>query len=364
MPEEKLHFQSGALDDPRSEQEILEQDIRFEEIVAAAAPVDWKKVPRSQYPNWPVFNQNGSGSCVAQTLGKMMGVHYALANKQDYVHYSATHIYQRRYNKPAPGMAAIDAFRIAAQGVTLEELVPSQNMTDAEMDAIQIQKYKEDVGSVFKIGPLISLPVGDIEKVASVIQVTGKPVMTWFFFEYNEWTERPTIKYPNLTRDKATCRHSVPSLIPTLLDVNSKGLVIQDSWGDLGGELRGKREITEEFFVKRNYFSGYFMNFTFQDQTQPTPSPEPTPGKPRYKFTKELTMGMRNADVVALQNIMKYEGCFPENTASTGLYGAVTREAVLKLQIKNKIAPLAELQTVNGKRVGPKTIAWLNANYS
>ena len=49
-------------------------------------------------------------------------------------------------------MNGVDAFNIARKGVTLEELVPSQNMNDATMDGIEVQKYKEEVGEIFKIG--------------------------------------------------------------------------------------------------------------------------------------------------------------------------------------------------------------------
>src|SRR6185503_11714235 len=104
----------------------------------------------TSWRKFPIFNQNGSGSCVAQTMAKILGVMYYLKNGT-YVHFSATHIYQRRINKPEGGMSGVDAFNIARNGATLEVLTPSQDMTDTQMDNIKIEKYKEDVGLVFKL---------------------------------------------------------------------------------------------------------------------------------------------------------------------------------------------------------------------
>ena len=49
-----------------------------------------------------------------------------------------------------------------------------------------------------------------------------------------------------------------------------------------------------------------------------------------------------------------------QSVPSTGLYKEITRQAVLKFQVKHNIASPKELARLNGKRVGPKTIAKLN----
>src|SRR3990167_25647 len=98
MENEEKNFQSGALIDERSEAEKA-KDFKFEEIVTSIAPVVWTEKPSLSWRKFPIFNQNGSGSCVAQTMAKILGVMYYLKN-QTYVHFSATHIYQRRSNKP------------------------------------------------------------------------------------------------------------------------------------------------------------------------------------------------------------------------------------------------------------------------
>ena len=141
---------SGANLDTRTPEEKA-KDYQFHELVSVPAPVNWVEKPKEQWRKFPIFNQDGSGSCVAQTMTKLMGIMYWLKNNV-YVHFSATHLYQRRSNKPLAGMNGVDAFVIAQQGVTLEQLVPSQNLDDATMDSTDIEQYKKDVGAIFKIG--------------------------------------------------------------------------------------------------------------------------------------------------------------------------------------------------------------------
>ncbi|KKR80196.1 MAG: hypothetical protein UU28_C0046G0005 [Parcubacteria group bacterium GW2011_GWD2_40_9] len=368
-------FLSGALIDVRPEEE-KENDYHFGEIVAAANPVSWVEKPQSAWRKFPIFNQDGSGSCVAQTLAKLLGILYWLKN-QLYVHFSATHIYQRRSNKPSGGMAGVDAFNIARKGVTLEELVPSQNMADPQMDGAEIPQYKQDVGSVFKIGNYVSLPIKDIDTIASVIQTTNKAVMVWFYFKSDEWSDVPTVKYPDLNLYAGdTSRHSVTA-VDFALYQGKKALIIEDSWGQFFG-LNGQRVITEDFFRARNWFAAYPINFAFDDQTQP--QPQPVPVKPKYAFTKPLVFILwdnaknqpanmalhesQKTDVVALQNILKYEGHFPSNVTSTGYYGSITAKAVYAFQVAHKVAPLSELDSLRGRRVGEKTIKALNEIYS
>jgi hypothetical protein len=343
---------TGALLDERPEEEKI-KDYKFEEIVSQANPVDWREKPQNEWRKFPIFNQNGSGSCVAQTLAKLLGIMYWLKNG-NYVHFSATHIYQRRINKPSSGMSGVDALDIARKGVTLEVLAPSQNMTDEQMDAMPIENYKQEVGQIFRIGNYVILPIKDIETVASVIQTTGKGVMVWFYFKFDEWTNEPEIKYPDLDlRGAGTARHSVTAVDYTIWK-GKKALIIEDSWG-LNYGYNGQRIITEDFYKARNFFAAYPINFQFEEG-------EIT--KPKYNFTKDLKFGETSDDIKALQNILKYEGLFPLNAESTGYYGSITAKGVLNFQKKYQIASDAELDALGGRIVGPKTRSKLNELYS
>lgn len=341
MEEEEKVFQNGALPDERSETEKA-KDFRFDEIVTSIAPVKWTEKISTSWRKFPIFNQDGSGSCVAQTMAKIMGIMYYLKNGV-YVHFSATHIYQRRANKPAGGMAGVDAFEIARKGATLEVLTPSQDMTDVQMDNIKIEKYKEDVGEVFKLGQYIVGPIKDLETVASIIQETGKGVMVWYYFKHNEWTDVPEVKDSTLNLYAATTsRHSVTAVDFTLYQ-GKKCLIIEDSWGPNFGK-GGQRIITEDFHRDRNWFTAHPMSFKFEDTVIPPVN--------IYTFTKSMKFGDSNSEVSELQTFLKKNGFYPANIAVTGYFGNVTKKSVIAFQ-------LARLLVGDGI-VGPKTLAELN----
>lgn len=339
-------WQPGANFDERPFGE-KQKDIKFKEIVVAANPVNWVEKPKSKWRRFKDQDQNGSGSCVAQTIRKLAGILLFLKEGR-YEDFSATHIYQRRFNKPNPGMMGVDAFEIWKQGITLEFFAPSEKLTDSEMDNFQIEKYEEEIGKVFSINGHIGLPITDFETVASVIQTTGKGVMVWFYFIRSEWTrEIPRVeKYIKLIAN-TTMRHSVAAVDYFLIN-GKKYLLIEDS-SHFGGWTY--HLISEEFYRVRNWFARYPMNFRFQKETI---------NRPEYFFAKVLEFGMIDPDIVALQNILKYEGLFPTNVGSTGYYGAITSEGVYKFQVKYQVASEEELISLQGRKVGPKTKDKLN----
>jgi len=320
MEEDWTQFKNGALLDTRSEKEKL-KDFRFEELVSTINLVTWTEKPPSSYRKFPIFNQDSSGSCVAQTMAKIMGIMYWLKN-QNYVHFSATHLYSRRSNKPVGGMIGVDAFKIAQRGVTLEQLVESQNMTDEQMDAVKIDKYKDDVGAVFRIGNYIIGPIKDIETVASIIQTTGKAVMVWYYFKHDEWTDVPEVKGLLFEQDPIISRHSVTAVDFTLYN-GKKCLIIEDSWGPSFGK-GGQRIITEEFHNARNFFTAHPMNFNFEIPVIPPVN--------TFKFTLTMKQGDTNNEVKELQLLLQKLGIFPMNVIATGTFGSITKRSVIAFQ--------------------------------
>jgi len=340
-------LQSGALLDERPIEE-KEKDYRFEEIVATADQVDWREKKESEYRKFPIFNQDGSGSCVAQTAAKLLGILYWLKN-QAYVHFSATHIYQRRVNKPGSGMVGVNCLDIMREGVTLEELVPSQSMSDAQMDGMSIPDYKKEVGKIFKIDNYVVIPTKNIETVASIIQKTGKAVMVWFYFTHSEWGRDVPVIIENNLNINLAARHSVTAVDYTIYQ-GKKALVIEDSWGPGTGN-GGRRIITEDFFNRRNFFAAYPIDFKFGGEDI----------KPRYAFNNDMEyssdVSYGNPDIIALQDCLKYLGLFPSNVESTGYFGSVTKKSVQAFQDKYGIAGPGD---AGYGRVGPKTRAKLN----
>lgn len=323
----------GALLDSRSDEE-KKKDYHFSEIVSAVEPVLWVEKPQETWRKFPIFSQNGSGSCVAQTLRKLYGV-YLWLRTGVWVDLSASHIYQRRTNRPAGGMGGTDAFQIAQKGTTLELLAPSENMSDSQMDAVNVIPFMERIGETFKLGSYVTVSPTDIDTVASIIQKTGKAVMVWFYFTYAEWQNVPVVLDPSLDlHAQSTLRHSLAAVDFTLYQ-GKKALIIDDSWG-LGTAMNGQRVITEDFFKARCFFAAHFQNFAF----------EQVGIKPKYDGT-----------IKSGQDCLKAEGLFPTSVASSGILGTITKKAINAFQVKYGLHP-----TGTGA-FGPKTVLKLHELY-
>ena len=344
------NFQNGACIDNRTEEE-KKKDYNIKEVVASVAVVDWKEKKEQDWRKFQDQNQGQSGSCVMNTIKKLASVLLWLKEKT-YIPFSAA-FYQLRSNKPEPGMIGVEAFEIwRKNGLPLEQLVPSENMTDAEMDAIQVEQYEKDIAKNFAISNHIGLDNGDFETLASVIQQTGKAIMAWFYFTSEEWSKLvPTIDVSDLSLFSAL-RHSVAVVDFFLVD-GKKYLLIEDS-AHFGGLTR--RLISEEFFKSRNFFIRYPMTFKFQENV------EEENIETDICFKYDLEFGMKNnLYVVKLQNLLKKLGYFPENIDSTGNYGAITVKAVKDFQLAKGI--ISSVEDLGAGRCGPKTREFINSNY-
>jgi len=332
---------TGALLDTRPPEE-KQKDFLWKEIVASAEPVNWQE--KSQWRKFPIYDQNGSSSCVAFSLAKILGIMHQV-NEGEWIDFSPGFIYQQRSNKPSAGMAGIDAWEIVRKnGALLESFFPSQGKDDHYLDTYPVKNYEREIASVFKIPNYVILPTKDIDTIASTIQKTNKGVMVWYYWTYDEWDrDFPVIRNYNLDIVQA-CKHSTVAVDFTLY-YGKKCLIIDDSWGHRG--INGQRIITEDFHSQRNFFAAYPINFKFEELSLP---------KPSYTFNKDLSYGMNNEDVKMLQCCLKYEGLFPVNTECTGAFYGLTLSAVKKFQAKYGIPQTGY--------VGQITRAKLNSIYS
>lgn len=353
---ENIEKYDGVEIDPRNQEE-KDKDYKAEEVVTFA-PVNWTYKRQDQWRKFPVRNQDGSLSCVAQATAKVLGIENYI-EEGIFVEFSAGDIYRQRSNRPGGGMWGPNAGEIVTkQGATTEERNPSQNMGESEINKAFTPSVEDlKIRAKYKAGGYVELPL-NIESVAHAIQNMGKGVVLYFYFNYDEWTDKPEVLHNYKTPADAPCRHGVAGTDITLVTFDGeKALIIDDSWGRFYG-LNGQRIITESFFKKRCYFAMHLLDLKNDTEI------EKVIPKPTYKFTRPLSFNMRNdKDVKALQAILRYEGMFPAKVDLTGNYLEITRKAVLAWQVKHSVASPEELRAVNGKRVGPKTIAALNAKY-
>ena len=346
----------GVVDDPRIE-EHKEKDYKHCEIASGdkKIKVEWVEKLKDEWRKFPIRNQDGSSSCVAQSIAKILGINNFLEEKE-FVELSAKDIYMRRENSGEQGMWGIDALKIACDfGATLESLFQSQNIGEEEINKVDgYTKYKNQIAKIFKGKNFVTLPF-DIDLIGEQIQ-KGRGVLLFFKFDNEEWSD-----YPIIINDNPKLHHAVVGVDTTTVD-GEKAIVIDDSWGEFYG-LDGQRIITESFIKERLTFAGYIVDLQNDWRDEKDKEGE----KPKHEFTERMKFSTNfniSEEVKWLQKVLIYENLFPVNVDITGYYGSITRKAVLKFQFKHKVAEDNELYELDGREVGPKTLAKLNELYN
>lgn len=300
---------------------------RVPQWLSKTQPAEFQYDLSSQiWRRFKVRDQDTSGACVAFTLAKISSI--LLYNDQkEYVDFSPASIYVNRVNKPGAGMLAYDAWSIVKNlGVSLDVLMPSDNLNEWAINRVPMQVHDKLVAAQFKMRGYVQ--ISGFDAIAGMVE-RGIPVMAWFSISGKEWGDYPTTM-PGIT---AFSGHSV-----TVVDaVNLDGinyLVIEDSWGTFD-RFPGQRLISKQYFNSRTLYAAYPRTFTFATETSI---------KPSY-----------DGSFVSLQECLKWAGFFPVDVDSTGVYGPVTRRAVLAFQKANQLEQVGV--------VGPKTTEALHTQF-
>lgn len=313
------------------------RDFRFEEI-GKVAVVDWQE--KTDWKTYESFDQNGSSSCVANAVSKMLGIEN-MKEEGKFIHFSPRDIYTRRTNKPGEGMSFREAMEIGSKyGATLEQLMPSQGLSETIMNSAEDRKpFDEIIAKIGRGGNYVALPC-DINAIATIL-LRGKGVLLGFTFDYSEWDR----VVPVINGTPKYC-HAVCATDFGLLN-GKKVIAIDESWG-----LKNikQRFLTEDWFAKRCVASWYFEDLSNKEAIGITQ---------KYQFLFDLDLEMENGDVVKLQEILKALGFFPKDQNCTGYYGGITAKAVLDFQLKYGI--VASKDEPGAGRFGPKTREKLNS---
>lgn len=334
---------NGIQDDNRPQSE-KDKDWKAEEVFAAEPPV-FRVVKDGEWAKYQVRSQDGSGSCVANTVAKMFEVIYKLKSGTS-IKFSHAPIYINRINKPNTGMIGTDALDLAIKIGTCKEIeMPSENKNDKELDAMTLPENYETLNKIVHPKNRLVCPV-DFDYVASMVNKLGC-AMVWADTSYSAWCR--DIPIPG--GKGGGVRHSV-----TAVDaINFEGvdyIVIEDSWGKFGGKYGagGQRLITREMWKDGVYFAAVLTDFEYSIDEKATFD----------KFEKVMTYGTKWPEIARLQDFLKSQGLMPSNIDSTGYYGEITRKAVYLFQVKNNVDSLDVLNQIKGKRVGVKTLAKIN----
>ena len=339
-------FGKGLGDKPDDPKDT--RDHRSEEIMAAFPPPVWVEKKPEDFATYPIHEQDGSGSCVAQTLSKELEVDEFQENGV-YRMLSPRSIYAFGF-QPNGGMVVRDATRIAQErGVTLEFLLPSMGKNEAAMR--DIADYKTDakqVAKVYKPDNIVFCD-SDIETIASVLQ----------FYQQNNikktlgvglpgWNNGTWLSaFPKPIQQSDTWYHLV-TVTDFGLITGEKFLSIDNSWGTTVG-LFGKQFLGVDYSPLL-YSAHYTLNLKddWREQSQTVP-------KPHFQWDRDLGIGISGVDVLILQKALQYLGMFPIDTIinPTGNFQGITRTAVQLFQQAYGILPVTGY-------VGPLTRSRLN----
>ena len=312
-------FGKGLLDRPSDIPDY--RDYKAEEI-ATFAPVIWKEKKPEDFKTYPIKNQNGSGSCVGQTISKQLEVDELNENKV-YRKLSARSIYSLGYVSTG-GMNMRDATKIAIEkGATLEYLLPSENKNEQEM------RYNGDYNTDAKQIALVYKPKmalfvePSLENIVSVIQEHRdkgiEKAVGICVKGYNNGTWLSV--YPKPIVKGEPWYHAITALDFGLIK-GKKYISIDNSWGDIAMEGKQFLSIDYEPFI---YSAEYFLNLPddWRDKVSEIK-------KPKYQWTKLMKIGSKGDDVLALQKALQHLGMFPVDICvkPTGAFFGISRNGV------------------------------------
>jgi hypothetical protein len=237
--------------------------------------------------------------------------------------------------------------------VCAEFQVPSEKQTETQMDTPYAKSEdSNNTAEKYRAGGYAFINPIDIDTIASVI-AQNKAVQLMFYFKGAEWwnnTNTPSVIFTDLQSADAL-HHGVVAVDFSLINGN-KCLIICDS--AVYPQETGQRVITSEFLAQRCYGAGYLIGLSNQHTVE---------NKPHYNFTLPLSYGQSGAEVVALQNVLKFESFFPAIIPSTGYFGSITASALQKWQVAHGIYDFANETNLTKIRLGSKSLAILNQVY-
>jgi len=174
---------NGIQEDNRPQSE-KDRDYKAEEVFAAVPPV-FRVVNDGDWAKYQVRAQDGSGSCVANTIAKMFEVMYKLKSGIS-IKFSHAPIYINRVNKPNTGMVGTDALDLAIKIGTCKEIeMPSENKNDQELDAMTLPDNYDTLTKLVHPRNRLVCPV-DFDYVASMVNKLGC-AMVWVDTSYSAW---------------------------------------------------------------------------------------------------------------------------------------------------------------------------------
>jgi hypothetical protein len=326
-----------------------ERDYLHKEIAAGLSLPNWVEKKPEDFISYPIKNQGSTSACVAFSFAKQLEID-ELSENGVYRILSPRSLYSLGY-LPNGGMYDRQAATILIQkGMTLNSLLPSDNLTEQQMrDASDYKPDAQQVALVYKHDNIIFAD-NNLDTIASIIesyrQQGQKKGVGIIIAGSNNGTWLSTFPKPPASNE-TKWYHKVVATDYGLIN-GVKYISIDNSWGTYAG-MQGKQFLGEDyvpFILETDYTLNLPDNWRDLAQTIP---------KPHYVWNNDLKIGSTGEDVLMLQKALQYLGMFPINSIQqpTGYFGGLTRQAVMTFQVAYQISPVSGI-------VGPLTRAKLN----
>ncbi len=337
------NFDPGGLKD-----RVDNRDFLYAEVGFGTSVYDWSQpydVEVELGQVLPVKDQGASGSCGGQAWSTYIGILEAVATNS-FEERSAKFVYSQVY-VPGGGSRGRDCAEICVnQGVAREVVLSSyENMNPpSEM----FMERSGDITSVVRQDAVSSkllsyAQVGNkIDEIARalknnhgiVLGIDGSNNGTW----RSEFPKHPV-------SGEAVWHHWIyAGKIKMINGVKYIGCL--NSWGLANGN-KGWQWISEDYmpyvWSAWTHVYGHLPPQTFH-----------------HVFSTPLRLNDTGPEVVALQTALKIDGTFPQSVNATGLFGAITEQAVKDFQRKYAIVSSGSPSTTGYGLVGPKTRTKLN----
>lgn len=311
---------TGNVEDPRL-QEAKDKDWAHEERAMAKplGPFDHQQIKKSPYP---YEHQWYTSSCTPHGVGLALAIERK-ADVGGYTRLAPIFVYRLRANYPSEGCWLQNVFDIYRNtGAPLFTTLPTPER-EAQANALTLSQAMYDEAAIFKGFNYYTIKEkwNDINVLGDIAQM-GHAVPILFYANRNEWSrDYPVILNPHLRSGEAEVSHCVTILPNSGFTKNGiKYLTIQDSAAFGGMSLR---HLSEEFVKARVFAAGYW------DKVVPLGSG----AYPHYIFSTDLSVGMQNDNVRAMQKLFIAEGLLANENA-TGYFGGKTLAALHAFQDK------------------------------
>lgn len=359
-PNEK-GFNPGGIKSPPDERDFLQSEVAF-----ASPPFNWNvgfdieaeltKVLGTP-TTIPTQDQGSSGSCGGQAFGTLNEVQEAMFTKSYEVR-SKKYIYAQTAVPGGGSNGRDNADILVKQGVCYETLLSSYDHGNPPTEAFM--QRRGDITDAMRVNAANSKEIAytavalNIDSIAQtvrdnygvVIGLTGADNGTWL----SEFPQPPkdgdSFWYHFMYAGKAKIINGV------------KFIGCKQHWGP-GVGANGWQWLSEDYFTSK--INSSHGTSPIWEARSVTYNQNPPSTSFKHTFNQDLSYGMQNKEVLALQTALQADGEFPLGITPTHYYGAVTRNAVQAFQMRYTIAKQGD---AGFGRVGPLTRAKLNSLFA